>query len=153
MVTKQFNFYWQQGKKTQLGVQKYLFTTTSRGQVTENIYLSQDDTTVYNMGPIYPNPDADNDALVYSQTVYTCPESTNLGLTPANINLQMPTASDQEQIWHRNNTSLIGDTVQLGFTMSDACLRFDRGSLEVSARTFFMFASMTLDQPALKLKL
>ena len=30
----------------------------------------------------------------------------------------MVTASDQQQIWHRINTSLLGDTVQLGFTMS-----------------------------------
>jgi len=35
-------------------------------------------------------------------------------------NLQALTSSDQAQIWHRMNTSLIGDTVQLGFTMSNA---------------------------------
>jgi hypothetical protein len=34
-----------------------------------------------------------------------------------------PTASQQAQLWHRINTSLIGDTVQLGFTMSDAQMR------------------------------
>jgi len=55
--------------------------------------------------------------------LYTCPESTNLGLTPANINLNMVTASQQQQIWHRMNTSLLGDTVQLGFTMSDTQMR------------------------------
>ena len=31
--------------------------------------------------------------------------------------------SQQEQIWHRMNTSLIGDTVQIGFTMSDDQMR------------------------------
>jgi hypothetical protein len=128
MVTKQFNFYWQQGKKTQLGVQKYLFTTTARGQVTENIYLSQDTTEIYNMGPIYPNPDTSNDALIYSQVVYTCPESTNLGLTPANTNLMQINdpqtgSSTQNQMWHRMNTSMIGDTIQIGFTLSDAQMR------------------------------
>jgi hypothetical protein len=35
----------------------------------------------------------------------------------------MPTAVQQEQIWHRINTSLIGDTVQLGFTLSDTQMR------------------------------
>jgi hypothetical protein len=37
----------------------------------------------------------------------------------------MPTASqnNQGQIWHRQNTSLLGDTVQVGFTMSDAQMR------------------------------
>jgi hypothetical protein len=38
-------------------------------------------------------------------------------------NLQNPTAASQNQIWHRINTSLIGDTVQLGFTMSDTQMR------------------------------
>jgi ribosomal protein L31 len=35
----------------------------------------------------------------------------------------MVTASQQSQIWHRMNTSLLGDTVQIGFTMSDAQMR------------------------------
>ncbi len=30
----------------------------------------------------------------------------------------MVTAPAQAQIWHRINTSLLGDTVQIGFTMS-----------------------------------
>lgn len=37
--------------------------------------------------------------------------------------LQMLTGSSQQQIWHRMNTSLIGDTVQLGFTLSDTQMR------------------------------
>ena len=39
------------------------------------------------------------------------------------MNLNTPTAVQQAQLWHRMNTSLIGDTVQLGFTMSDAQMR------------------------------
>jgi len=39
------------------------------------------------------------------------------------VNLNTPTAVQQAQLWHRMNTSLIGDTVQLGFTMSDAQMR------------------------------
>ncbi len=38
-------------------------------------------------------------------------------------NIQNPTAEFQEQVWHRINTSLVGDTVQLGFTMSDTEMR------------------------------
>jgi hypothetical protein len=30
----------------------------------------------------------------------------------------MPTAQSQYQIWHRFNTSLIGDSVQIGLTLS-----------------------------------
>lgn len=38
-------------------------------------------------------------------------------------NIQTPTAGQQSQIWQRMNTSLIGDTVQIGFTMSEAQMR------------------------------
>jgi hypothetical protein len=31
----------------------------------------------------------------------------------------MVTGVQQSQIWHRMNTSLLGDTVQIGFTLSD----------------------------------
>jgi hypothetical protein len=64
-----------------------------------------------------------NNSLIYSTVLYTCPESTNLGLTPANTNLQMLTAQFQEQTWHRMNTSLLGDTVQVGFTMNHEQMR------------------------------
>ena len=123
LQTKQFPVYWQEGRKVRLGVQKYLFDTTQLGQVTLNINLSQDADSIWNEDPIVPSPDATNNSLIYSQTLFTCPELTNLGLTPANVNLQMPTAETQAQIWHRVNTSLIGDTFQLGITLSDAQMR------------------------------
>lgn len=118
--TKQFPVAWGNSRKTILGPQKYLFTRTANGQITLNIYLSTDPDTVYN------KPDT-NDAIVFKQVLYTCPESTNLGLTTANVNLQQinqlssdgSSSNNQSQIWHRMNTSLIGDTVQVGFTMSN----------------------------------
>lgn len=121
--SKQFPMAWGLGRKTRIGPQQYLFTTTNSGQVTLLIYLSQNSEDPYNDGPIVPSPESENDALIYSTVLYTCPESTNLGLTPANTNLQMPTASQQQQIWHRMNTSLLGDTVQFAFTLSDAQMR------------------------------
>ncbi len=121
--TKQFPLAWNMGRKTRIGVQQYLLSTTANGQITLNIYLSQDADNAYNSGNIVPSTNVDNSSLLYSTILYTCPESTNLGLTPANVNLQMPTAVAQSQIWHRVNTSLIGDTVQLGFTLSDTQLR------------------------------
>lgn len=111
--TKQFPVSWGMGRKTRIGVQQYLLTTTNNGQIQLLIYLSQDGSTPYN-----DNSAAPDDALVYSTVLYTCPELTNLGLTSANINLLQPNARTQQQIWHRINTSLIGDTVQLGFTLS-----------------------------------
>ena len=110
--TKQFPVSWEMGRKTRLGPSMYLLDTTDAAQMTLLIYLSQNASFAYNTNP-------PNNALIYSTVLYTCPESTNLGLTPANTNLQMVTAGQQEQTWHRINESLIGDTVQLGFTVSD----------------------------------
>jgi hypothetical protein len=121
--TKQFPVGWDDARKTRIGNQQYLLSTTPNGQITLLIFLSMNDESPYNFGPIVPSDDVTNNSLIYSTIVYTCPESTNLGLTPANINLQMVTGSQQQQIWHRMNTSLIGDTVQIGFTLSDAQMR------------------------------
>ena len=128
--TKQFPTAWAIGRKTRIGPQMYLLTKTPAGQITVNIYLSQDSSSAYNNGPIVPATNVDNSSLIYSQTVFTCPESTNLGLTPFNTNLQMlikpgstsgaVASSGSAQIWHRMNTSLIGDTIQLAFTLSQS---------------------------------
>ncbi len=118
--SKQFPVAWELGRKTRIGVQQYLLTTTARGQITLLLFLSQNGSESYNEGSVYPNiRDLINNSLIYSTVLFTCPESTNLGLTPANVNLQMPTAVQQSQTWHRINTSLIGDTIQVGFTLSD----------------------------------
>lgn len=116
--TKQFPVSWSMGRKTRIGFQQYLFTTTSDNQIELQIYLSQNAESAYNYGPVVPQSSSNN-SLIYTDILYTCPESTNLGLTPANINLQMVTGVQQQQIWHRMNTSLIGDTVQIGFTLND----------------------------------
>lgn len=120
--SKQFPISWQMARKTRLGAQQYLLSSTALGQVQLLIYLSQNSADPYNAGNIIPaNSGVTNNSLIYSTVLYTCPESENLGLTPANVNLQMVTAtppSEQQQIWHRINTSLIGDTVQMAITLS-----------------------------------
>lgn len=121
--TKQFNPFWDQGLGVRLAVQKYLLEATPSGQITVNINLSQDSGTVWN------NPNT-NESLEYSQIVYTCREGTNLSGEPdnisaANVNLQQQVAlvGAPGQIWHRMNTSLEGDSVQLTITLSDAQMR------------------------------
>jgi hypothetical protein len=116
--SKQFPQAWGMGRKTRIGVQQYLLSKTDVGQVQLLIFLSQDNDTPFN-----DNQVIQEDETIYSTVLYTCPESTNLGLTPANANLQMPFASRQSQIWHRVNTSLIGDTIQFAITLSDAQMR------------------------------
>lgn len=117
--TKQFNPYWDQGRQAILRVQKYLMDYTDNAQITVNIYLSQDPDDAWNNPMLNPSPSS----LIYSQLLYTCPENQNIGLTASNVNLQMPTADTQFQIWHRLNTSLLGDSVQIGLTLSDAQMR------------------------------
>lgn len=139
--TKQFPVSWGNARKTRLGPQQYLFTTTDTAQITLLIYLSQDADNPYNSGPVVPDPNSDNNALIYSTVLYTCPESTNLGLTPANVNLQMPTAINQDQTWHRMNTSLLGDTVQIGFSLSDTQMRdttFENQFAEIELHGFIL---------------
>lgn len=142
--TKQFPSSWGLARKSRLGPQQYLFTTTPNGQITLQIFLSQNSASPYNFGPIIPAVNSDNDSLIYSSILYTCPESTNLGLTPANINLNMVTASQQNQIWHRMNTSLLGDTVQIGFTLNDAQMRdttFSNQFAEIELHGFILDVS------------
>ncbi len=129
--TKQFPVSWGMARKTRIGVQQYLLSKTPLGQITLYIYLSTDDSTPYNFGPIVPEIEPENSSLVYSTVLNTCPESTNMGLTPANTNLQQlnligangQSSNNQQQIWHRINTSLLGDTIQLGFTLSESQMR------------------------------
>jgi hypothetical protein len=119
LQTKQFPVYWDIGRKVRICAQKYLLDTTTAQQCTLNIYLSQNGNDAWND----PFNAGITNGLEYSRVLYTCPESINLGLTPANVNLQMPNAIKQEQIWHRINTSLIGDSVQLGITLNDTQMR------------------------------
>ena len=122
--SKQFPTAWELGRKTRIGAQRYLLTTTPNAQITLLIYLSQNAATGFSNinypgnDIIVPQPGSPNNAIIYSTLLYTCRESTNLGLTPANINLQQLVPA-QEQTWHRLNTSLIGDTVQVGLTLND----------------------------------
>jgi len=148
--TRQFPPAWGMARKTRLGVQQYLLSTTDKGQITLLIFLSENPIGVsaaaYNNGFIVPTPGSVNNSLIYSTVLYTCAESTNLGLTAANTNLQMivdiPTGvTNQQQIWHRMNTSLIGDTVQVGFTMSDDQMRdvdFNNQFEEIELHSFII---------------
>lgn len=211
--TKQFPVSWSLARKVRIGAQQYLLTNTPNGQITLQIYLSQNDSYPYNLGPIVPAALSTNNSLVYNSVLFTSPEryiqkcnniplgtigngvltsfvfsyfvlfnltenlvpgsvfiqvgnvatftddgiggftatgtGTSVGssisystgivtiaftvaptsqVTTTNfnyyvINLQAPSSNVQNQIWHRMNTSLIGDSVQLGFTMSDEQMR------------------------------
>lgn len=129
--SKQFPIAWSLARKTRIGVQQYLLSFTPNAQITLYIYLSTANDTPFNFGDIVPAIEPENDGLIYSSVLLTCPESTNLGLTTANTNLQQlnligsngQSQNPQQQIWHRINTSLIGDVVQVGFTISPDQMR------------------------------
>jgi len=211
--TKQFPTSWGMSRKTRLGPQAYLFSTTNSGQIELQIYLSQDAANAYNAGTIVPDQNSQNNALIYTNVIATSPtyeilncKNLSLGtigngaitsfsfnyqslfgfqgsIVPGSVtiavgsvatftdngkgaftvtgtgqvsgstivyanglitiafssaptsqattttfqyqqnNLMTPTASTQSQLWQRMNTSLIGDTVQIGFTLNDAQMR------------------------------
>lgn len=125
--TKEFPLAWSMANKTRIGVQQYLFTQTAQSQVTLNIYVNQNSSSPANSDPIWPDPNAPNDSNIFSSILYTCNESTNLGLTTANVNLQQLSGNESLQLWHRMNTSLVGDTVQIGITLSDAQMKDPNG--------------------------
>jgi len=130
--TKQFPTAWSMSRKTRIGVQQYLFTNSGGAQIELQIYLSQNGSSPYNYGPIVPYDNVDNSSLVYTDILFTGPELKNL---------QMPTSASQSQIWHRMNTSLIGDTVQIGFTISDnqmADPTFTNQTAEVELHAFIL---------------
>lgn len=107
--TKQFPGFWEMGRKTRIGTQKYLFQATSSGQTTVGIFANQDDNNAVNNGPYYPDVNSPNNGIIFSNVVLTSPE--------------VPSQQNQAQIWHRQSTSVIGDTVQVGFFLSDMQMR------------------------------
>lgn len=126
LQTKQFNPYWQEGRGVRLGVQKFLLDVTANGQITIGIGLSQDNVNSWNDGPIVPAEDVLNPAIVYTETLLTCPESYQspaTNISQANSSLQALVGQSQRQMWHRGNTSLQGDSFQVNMTLSDAQMR------------------------------
>lgn len=106
--TRQFPIFWGNGRKCRIGTQRFLLTTTEEGEMTCNIYTSQNANV------------ATNDPLISAYLPYT-----NVLLTKAPPNDLNRSAPEQAQIWHRMSNSFQGDTVQIGFTFSDDQLRND----------------------------
>jgi len=92
--------------------------------------------------------DSTGSMIMYDQRIFTIAFTVSPTSSPVTINfnyfltnLQNPTSSQQNQIWHRVSTSLLGDTVQLGFTMSDAQMRdtsFSNQFVEIELHGFTM---------------
>lgn len=110
LQTKQFQPYWDQARKVRMGTSRYLFDTTSDGQVTLQLFQSQNADDATNNPPYAPDLSSSNDAVIFSDILFTCPEPNNL---------QLLDSEGQDQIWHRMSTSMIGDSVQIGITLSD----------------------------------
>jgi hypothetical protein len=104
--TKQFQLAWDQARKTRIGNQHFLFQSTTEGEVTIQLYMSQADNFPVNTPQNAPY-------LISSDIVLTRPDP--------NIGNGYP--PDPNQMWHRLTNSFIGDTVQLGLTLSDDQMR------------------------------
>jgi hypothetical protein len=103
--SKQFPIYWKDGRGCRVGTQRYLLQTTDTGQISAQVYSSQNSDSPDNQPGINPY-------LVFSDVVLTSPEPNLYGTDPAY-------SGGQEQIWHRQSNSFNGDTIQLGFTLND----------------------------------
>lgn len=99
--TKQFPIFWNDSRGVRVGTQRFLLETTDTGQITVNVYASQNPDDAV-------NDPTSNQSIIFSNVVLTSPEPNN----PASIS--------QDQIWHRVSNSFNGDTIQIGFTLSDS---------------------------------
>jgi len=105
--TKQFPLFWKGGRQIRIGLQRFLLETTAQGQITLNVYSSQNE-------DIASNDPTVNPYLVYQNTVLTKAE-------PSLYSSSIPPYEEgQGQIWHRQSNSFNGDTIQLGFTLNDS---------------------------------
>lgn len=104
--TKQFPVFWAQSRKVRIGTQYYLFQTTENGQVTIDLFTNQCNTLPANSPEYSP-------FLPFTNILSTAAEGSDLNVIQG----------DQDQIWHQMNTSVQGDTVQVGITMNDAQMR------------------------------
>lgn len=120
--TKQFPIYWDKNRKTRFGTQRFCLDNTEDGEVTAMTFGSQNPNT--NMS----NPLV-SASLVYSQVLLTRAEP------------QQPQQISQDQIWHRISNSFIGDTIQIGLTLSDDQM-YDNNinSAEVTLHAFVVTA-------------
>lgn len=98
--TKQFPIYWDANRQTRVGTQRYFLDKAEGGQVTVNIYCDQSEES--------SNDPLISSSIISSNVILTGPEPTK------------PNQANQAQIWHRMANSFIGDTVQIGFSLSRA---------------------------------
>jgi hypothetical protein len=103
VMTKQFPIYWESARKTRIGTQRYLLDNAEDGQLTANIFTSQNSN--------FPSSDPNFAYLIQSNILLSSPDPLK------------PFESSQAQIWHRMSNSFNGDTVQIGFSLNDAQMR------------------------------
>jgi len=101
--SKQFPIFWEGGLKTRIGTQRYLIDNAPGGEITANIFTSQNTD--------FPSSDPQFDYLIYSNILLTRPEPNK------------PFQISQNQIWHRMSNSFNGDSVQIQFSLSDSQMR------------------------------
>lgn len=98
--SKMFPILWDRARQTRFGTQRFLLDKTETGEIQVDIYNNQNDDT-----PI--NDRAISSYLGFSNIVLTHAEPEN------------DWSSTQNRIWHRMSNSFNGQTIQLGFQLSD----------------------------------
>ena len=130
ITSKQFPIFWNANRQCRVGTQRFLFDRTPSGQVTVNVFVSQN-------SDIASNDPTAASYLPFSNIVLTSPEP------------NMPFENSQAQIWHRMSNSFIGDTIQFQITLSEAQMFDDSLNSEeitLHAITAVLYPGPTLAQ-------
>ncbi len=107
--TKTFAPFWGNGRQCRNKPIRLLIDRSTDGaQITVNLYVSQVDDISSNQGPSDLQP---TDNTPYSSIILTGPEP------------EKELQKLQSLIWHRLNQAVVGDSIQIEFTLSDAQMR------------------------------
>ena len=103
--TKQFNVAWDEQRKSTITSQMYLLDKTTEGEITVSVFVDLSTDIDSNRKDLSPY-------LAFENILFTRFEGGDL------INKE-----NQDQIFHRVGNAFNGDTIQIGFSLSDAQIR------------------------------
>jgi len=106
VFTKIFAPFYTQGQGVKLGYVDFLCDRTAQGQFTVNLYLNENNALPLNNLPA--NPTNNNDPVTQNAIILTTPENTDI----------LPFQAQQNKIWHRFFSYILGENFQMQITMS-----------------------------------
>ena len=124
--SKMFSTFWGDGGQCRILSQRFLFDRTTKGQLEVDLFTGQQEGVLKGAA----NDPQEYPYLPFSNLLSTAPEE-----------FQDP---DADRLWHRMSNSFSGDTVQIGFTLSDSQMR----NLNIVQSEFRLHAMVITMQPS-----